>query len=284
MPRGAILLTNTDKSQASDARAVVEGWIRNHGRLLASLETDDDLPSMDDVDLVVVLGGDGTLLGQARRLVDHGVPLLGVNFGKLGFMAEFDLDALERQAPAIFGDGPIEVRADHMLRATIHNGTERFRGVALNEVVVTAGAPFRMIELSISIDGKPGPMVSGDGLIVSSPVGSTAYNLSSGGPIIWPTVGAMVITPIAAHSLSFRPIVVDGSMRIDLRLSRVNERPDDSGTAMVLDGQVLERVHAGDVVTIERDERSLRFVQNPETGFWSTLQSKLRWAESPHRP
>ncbi len=154
--------------------------------------------------------------------------------------------------------------------------------LALNDAVVTAGPPYRMIALTIRIDGQPGPQVAGDGLIVATPIGSTAYNVSAGGPIISPDVSAMVVTPIAPHSLSFRPIVVAGSSTIELTLDRVNDQDDldgpAGGTSLVLDGQLAVRLHAGQRVLIRQNPRQARFVRNPRSSYWHTLIDKMRWA------
>ncbi|MEM9065158.1 MAG: NAD(+)/NADH kinase [Planctomycetota bacterium] len=276
---------NHDKPGARAAAGDVADMVRAHGELTGEHDARVSAPVPDccaDADLAVVLGGDGTLLGQARRLLGTGLPLLGVNFGKLGFLAEFDLDALTAQAEGLFGDGPLQVRDLHVLRAEVRDGSgaPRFEGVAINEAVVTAGPPYRMIGLDLRIDEQPGPTSSGDGLIIATPLGSTAYNLSAGGPILTPDADGIAITPIAAHSLSFRPVVVGGSAVIELRLTRVNE-DNGGGTTLVLDGQVPERLHSGDTLTVRRDGRTIPFVQNPEASYWRTLVGKFRWAAAP---
>jgi len=282
MGRSVLLLVNRDKPEADAAAQRIEETIAKYGRVVAAIDTDaDDLPE-SGVDLIVVLGGDGTLLSQSRRTAGMRVPLLGVNFGKLGFMAEFDEDALTEQASDLFGDAPLQVREAALLRVTVSRaGEEHLNGTALNEAVVTAGPPYRMIELCLRIDGRTGPIVSGDGLIVSTPLGSTAYTLSAGGPIIAPGVDAMAITPIAAHTLAFRPIAVPGTSVVELELLRVNGDGRGPGTTLVLDGQVHEPLGVGDRVRIARDARTVRLVQNQKTGYWATLTNKLNWAARP---
>jgi NAD+ kinase len=285
MPRDVLLIVNESKADAVDAAAEVASLIERSGHLIASIADDDQADPLRDVanvDLIVVLGGDGTLLAHAKRFLGLGVPLLGVNFGKLGFLAEFDLPALREQAPAIFGDEPIKTRQVGMLRATITptNGTATSSN-ALNEGVVTAGPPYRMIELSISIDGEAGPEVLGDGLIVSTPTGSTAHNVSAGGPIVSPDADALVITPIAAHSLAFRPIVVGGDSHVEVTIVRANEDDARGGTSLLLDGRECRQLRAGDRVTFSRDERRVAFVRNPQAGYWSTLIGKMGWAAQP---
>jgi NAD+ kinase len=225
----------------------------------------------------VVLGGDGTLLSQARRLLDRDLPLVGVNFGRLGFLAEFDWESLQRHAAVVFGPSP-PVPERMILSAEVQEpgGAVTHRGVAINDCVVTAGLPFRMIELALTIDGSPGPALRGDGVIVSTPVGSTAYNVSAGGPIVDPRLDATIVTPLAAHSLAFRPFVLTPDCVLRVRVTRGNE-----GTSLVLDGQVHVCLGTGQTVQIRRDGRRVRFVTNPATSYWQILLDKMRWAAPP---
>ncbi len=290
MGRTVLLLVNRAKPDVLAALAEVRSLINAHGRVAAELDANGREISVAEAkgaDLIVVLGGDGTLMGQSRRCVHLGLPMLGVNLGKLGFMAEFDLPALRLQAKALFDGSPLHVQDRPMLRATIDPplGSSPEGALAHNDVVITAGPPYRMIALAIKIDGTPGPSVVGDGLIVSTPIGSTAYNASAGGAIISPEVQAMALTPMAAHSLAFRPVVVPATSVIEITLERVNDDPSipglAGGTALVLDGQVASRVRAGQRITIRRDTRSARFVRNPHSSYWTTLISKLRWGAPP---
>lgn len=285
MGRGVVLVYNPDGEETVQAARHVRGLVERHGRLVSEVHSREveSLPDPSGVDLIVVLGGDGTLLAQARRFVDIGLPLLGVNLGRLGFMAEFDLASLERVAPLVFGDGAIETHALGMLRAEVlgSSGPPRFTGLALNEAAINAGFPFRMIEVALRFDGQTGPVVSGDGLVVSTPTGSTAYNVSAGGPIVAPGVDALTITPIAAHTLSFRPIVLPATSTIEIETRRVNENHPVGGTTLVLDGQVQEPLTLGDRVRIRGAERRIHFVSNPDTSFWETVVEKLQWATRP---
>lgn len=287
MPRTVLLIVNRAKAEARDAAPEVAALISRRGRLAGERDSGDVSPMPAGVDLVVALGGDGTLLSQSRRLSENGAPLLGVNFGKLGFMAEFDVGSLRRHADDIFGDGPLKIHTLPLLSAQVFGpgqGTARYEGACLNEAVITSGPPYRMVTLGLSIDGKPGPTVSGDGLIVCTPQGSTAYNLAAGGPIVSPGVDAMVITPIAAHTLSFRPIVVPMASRIGIDLQRLNDPgrgTSGHGTTLVLDGQVQTPLARGERIAVSRHARSVRFVQNPDGAYWTTLITKLQWAASP---
>lgn len=289
MARGVALMVNRAKADANRAEAEVAALIERFGRLVLTENADrgerlkERQRSHGDIELVVTLGGDGTILSLTGVAGELGLPLLGVNLGKLGFLAEFDLDALRREAGSIFGSSALRERALDRLRAEVYaDGADRarFEGSALNDVVVTAGPPYRMISIALSVDGGAGPEVSGDGMIVSTPTGSTAYTLSAGGPILAPEVGGLVITPIAAHTLSFRPIVVDARSVVEMRLERVNSE-DGHGTQLLLDGRPDTRLDRGDRVVIRRDGQ-VRFVTNPARSYWETLVGKLRWAQAPH--
>lgn len=283
--RSTLLVVNPAKPDADRAALELASLIGRHGRLIAQVSAGDEaLPvEAEAADLVVVVGGDGTLLGEGRRFAGRQLPVLGVNVGKLGFLAEFDLDAVREQAESLFGRGTLRTREVGMMRAQIRthaSGLEHV-GVAMNEAVVTAGPPYRVIELGIRINGSPGPVVRGDGIIVSTAVGSTAYNVSAGGPIVHPMVDATVITPIAAHSLAFRPIAVPGTSSIEIAPLRINNEDGKGGTTLVLDGQIQRRVLPDERVLITRSADTLRLVINPANNYWRTLADKLHWAKPP---
>jgi NAD+ kinase len=283
MSRGVALVANQNKPEVLGALPAIRSLITRHGRLLTELDGDAGAVTLDraGADLLVVLGGDGTLLAQVRRFAGMGLPVLGVNFGKLGFLAEFDLDALQRQAPALFGDAPLPLRRRSLIHAEVRRaGKVVFQAIAANEAVVTAGPPYRMITLGLAIDRFEGPQVSGDGMIISTPLGSTAYNVAAGGPIVSPDVDALVITPIAPHSLAFRPIVAPGLSHIDLSVLRANA----AGTTLVLDGHDRFTLTESDTVSIRKHDRTIDLVMNQETSFWGTLVRKMHWAASPGAP
>lgn len=293
MSREVLLLANPRKPDAEAATPIVRELITRHGRLVGELDagTAFELPDAP-FDLAVVLGGDGTLLSAARGCAHAGRPILGVNLGTVGFMAEFDLETLEEQASHIFGVGELRTQAAPVLRAVVRSmdGSKRATETAVNEIVVTAGPPYRMISVRVLIDGNPGPRVVGDGLIVSTATGSTAYNVSAGGPIVAPGVSANVLTPIAPHSLSFRPIVVPSSSEILLKLEDTNENAewregaknrDGHGTTLMFDGQVHHRLHKGDRVFISEDPTPIHLVLSGSVTYWQTLMGKMRWATPP---
>lgn len=285
MPRSVVLITNIHKPQAMAVLGEVRALIKKHGVLVAELQSDEDdgLPEPGSVDLVIALGGDGTILSAARKCLTLRAPLLGVNTGKVGFMAGYELDRFRECAADLLGEGELSVHPVTPLHGVVHgrDGKPRFSGFALNEFVVSAGPPFRMITLDISVDEQPGPRVSGDGLIVSSPLGSTAYNVSAGGPIVAPGVNAMIVTPIAAHSLSFRPIVIRSDSMVRIRLNSANSI-ESWGTTLIIDGQLDHRLVEGDVLRVSEAKERVEFVLDPIVSYWQTLLGKMHWATEPN--
>ena len=232
-----------------------------------------------EIDFAVVLGGDGTIISAARTLSEARVPVIGVNMGKLGFLAEFSAGEFKRwYGDIISGKAPVEKRMILSCRVSERSegSPQRFYSKAVNDVYITAGPPYHVIELNISVDGQHVASCVGDGLIVSTPTGSTAYNLSAGGPILAGAMEAMVITPICPHSLSFRPIVIGAANVVQINSTRLNE-----GTTVSVDGQVSTGLSLRDVVTSAADWCSFLFVDNPARTPWDTLATKLGWAKRP---
>ena len=231
---------------------------------------------LKEADFAVVFGGDGSITSAARQLSQVNVPVIGVNLGKLGFLAEFNVGELKEFFPSLTS-GKAHIDKRMMLGCKIFsNGREKFSSAAINDVFITAGPPFKMIELKMSVDGQPLAGCISDGLIISTPTGSTAYNLSAGGPILSPKMEAMVITALCPHSLSFRPIVINADSKVEVIGVRVNE-----GTTVSIDGQISCKLSIGDVVRIERHKGDFLVVSNPRRTQWDTLATKLSWAEKP---
>jgi NAD+ kinase len=230
-----------------------------------------------EVDMVLVLGGDGTLLGMADRIGESGltIPILGVNFGSLGFLTEVTLPELYTALEsAVTGRAGIEERL--MLRATTIRGREVFgTHIALNDVVFTKTARSRLIDLSVWVDDEFLTHVKGDGLIVATPTGSTAYNLASGGPIVQPSVDALVVTPIAPHTLTHRPIVIPSSSAV-----RVEPQMEDRDEVFVtFDGQAGYELKPGDQVKVCRAALPLRLVRPSTRSYFEVLREKLKWGD-----
>ncbi len=225
------------------------------------------------VDLIVVLGGDGTLLSMARAVGDLGVPLLGVNLGGLGFLTATTLDEM---LPALdaFLAGRMTVEERMMLGARVARDGQRLaEHAALNDVVITKSAMSRIVDLSVSVEGQYATAYRADGLIISTPTGSTAYSLSAHGPILFPTMDAIVLTPICSHTLTNRPIVLPGSLRIEVTLLT------DQEVMLTIDGQVGFHLHEGDTVAVQQASSRIRLVRFPHKDFFSVLRTKLKWGE-----
>lgn len=282
------LIVNSSKPEAVSAAPAIRRAIEAHAQLVGEHESHTNGKALEEgVDLAVVLGGDGTILALARHAVVAGAAVLGVNFGKLGFLAEFNPDAFHRHAAqALTGKATVRQVAALDVRV-VRAGQTITQQTAINDVAICNGAPFRMIELGLRIDSTSiddGPRVAGDGLIIATPTGSTAYNAAAGGPILEPTLPAMVVTPIAAHSLSFRPIVVPATSTVQVIAHRVNRAAGhdaSAGTCAVIDGQHSFPLEKGDTVHVTVGQRPLRLVVNPERSYWQTLIHKLRWASNP---
>ena len=230
-----------------------------------------------DVDMVLVLGGDGTLLSMADCIGEagSGIPILGVNFGSLGFLTEVTLPELYRSLDAaLSGRAHIEERL--MLRSTtLRDGALFAQSIALNDAVITKAARSRMIDLSVSVGGEFVTRVKADGLIVATPTGSTAYNLAAGGPIVQPVVDAIVLTPIAPHMLTNRPIVIPASSLVRVQ-PMMNERDE---IYVTFDGQAGYQLQAGDEVRIQCAERRVRLLRPLKRSYFEVLRQKLKWNE-----
>jgi NAD+ kinase len=240
--------------------------------------------------LAVVLGGDGSILCTAQRLAGMPVPVVGINFGKLGYLAAFSLEEFIAHLDLILADkAPRTERL--MLQAALHpwrqNGdilplaaleasAPRARGIALNDVVINAGEPFRLIELEVQVDEERTTVFRSDGLVVATASGSTGYNLSAGGPLISPEVPAMVLTPICPYTLSFRPVVLPETASILIIPRRLNP-----GTRVTFDGQSTFPIGEEECLLIRRAPQGLTLIENPGMTHWQMLAQKLHWARSP---
>jgi NAD+ kinase len=205
-------------------------------------------------------------------LAERGIPLIGVNCGRLGFLAKFDAKTLIDQRDAIFNQPPPMLEA-MLLEVSVDDGVST---IAMNEAMIAAGNPFRILELGLSINGVPAPLLHSDGIILSTPIGSTAHSASVGGPIVDPSANAFVLTPVAAHSLANRPIVLDSMAKVTVDILQANE-----GTSLVIDGRVHSGLQEGMQVHVRRSQHTLSIVLNPSSTYWNTLVDKLHWAAPP---
>jgi len=228
---------------------------------------------MERCDLVVVLGGDGTLLSLAKHQGERQVPILGVNMGSLGFLTEIsDGEALEQLEATL--DGEMRRSNRMMLKVELHRGdTVRKLPHVLNDVVINKSALARIFDVNVILDGVEITTIRADGIIVSTPTGSTAYNLAANGPIIYPEMEVIVLSPICPFTLTNRPIVLPADMVVELRIN------GDQETFLTLDGQHGFPLSGGDIVRIERGERTLCILSPKGRSYFEVLQSKLKWGE-----
>ena len=246
------------------------------GPALLDARSRDDLPK--ECDLIIVLGGDGTLLSMATRIATAGrdIPILGVNFGSLGFLTETRIGELYTTLESVLnGTATFDERT--MLAAAAYRSREPFDSrIVLNDVVFTKAALSRIIELNVSVSTGTVTKVKADGLIVASATGSTAYNLAAGGPIVHPRVDAIVLTPIASHTLTNRPIVIPGSEMISVR-PYLEHQTDE--IYVTYDGQTGYPLLKGDEVRIHKAPQRLRLVKAPARNYFELLREKLKWGE-----
>ncbi|MGH7262422.1 MAG: NAD(+)/NADH kinase [Candidatus Rokuibacteriota bacterium] len=279
------VVAKVDRPEAREVVPRLVEWLTGRGKqVLLEKETAEliahpktavrksDLPAQ--ADLLVVLGGDGTLLSMARLVGDLGVPILGVNLGGLGFLTATTEAELFPTLEALFR-GEMLVEERMMLAAQVFRQDERLAEyVALNDVVITKSAMSRIITLAVAVEGQYATGYRADGLIISTPTGSTAYSLSAGGPIVFPTMDAVVLTPICSHTLTNRPIVLPASLRIKVTLLTLQQE-----VMLTLDGQVGIALQERDVVEVRQASPRIRLVRDPRRHFFSVLRTKLKWGE-----
>lgn len=295
LPRPRVLLLiNSGKEPVMRALQTFRPWLDEHADVVGQFETcctpegEGELP---DADVAMVLGGDGTFLSQARLLVDRGIPMLGINFGKVGFLAEWDIEFVQRHWASIACGGcrvthrilmDVSVYGPEVPLYETHSVEPLSTHLAMNDAVINAGPPYRVCEFDLVIEPaevrQPAVTIAGDGIVVSTPSGSTAYNLSAGGPIVSPGVEALMITALSPYTLAFRPIVFDADADVWVTLTRGND-----GTALVIDGQAADVLEEGSHVHIRRHNNKLTLIQNPELTYWSMLSHKMRWAVRPRK-
>lgn len=284
--RTVALLVNREKPHAHEVSSLVESLLSQNGikairtsigRGTTYADIEAELPST--CEMAVVFGGDGTLLGVARALATAKIPILGVNLGHLGFLAQSEATNLEETVRRLV-EHDYDVEKRLMLEASvIRDGQLVQRLCALNDAGVAKGSFTRMVTLELFVDDMYVDTYSGDGLIASTPTGSTAYSLSCGGPIVSPQLNVMLITPICPHTMFSRPIVIDERQEMKVV---VHATHDD--LALTIDGQVGVRLQAGDVVRMKKSQNDTLLVKWRDSEFFSVLRAKLRGSESTIRP
>jgi len=295
-----VILANHGKPVVTEALRSFRGWLEERADVVGEPDifamTRRDVADWPAADFAIVLGGDGTMLRLARLTLDAGLPLLGVNFGKLGFLAEFSLDDVKTHWDRIVAGGcrnsvrmmlDVRVYAPDAPQWGI-NGSDgsavdpTFATVCMNDAVIAAGPPYRLIEIELAIEpaqaNASATTFLGDGVVVATPTGSTAYNLAAGGPIVSPGIDGLCITAICPHSLAARPIVTSDRCDVWLHARTVND-----GTSLVIDGQESCKLEKGQQVCIRKHTKSVRLIHNPEYNYWTMLAHKMHWAASPRR-
>ena len=259
-------------------------WLKQHGieaiydeETARCLDRKGGLPRAQvpaRADLLVVLGGDGTLLATARLLENHTVPILAVNLGSLGFLTEITLDEMYSVLEAVLA-GRHRIEARRQLAGEVERqGHVVARYFALNDIVLHKASLARILDFDVSIDARFVSRIRADGLIVSTPTGSTAYSLSAGGPIVLPSVEAMVVTPIAPHMLTNRPLVIPGDSVVEVLVSSPGE-----SAYVTADGQEGEELDTGSRVRLRVSDRTVQLVTSPNRDYFQILRSKLHWGE-----
>lgn len=276
--RRVAIIGSPEKPSAAETLERTKRWLADRAEVVfADLTYDSKRALAEKPDLLIVLGGDGTMIATVHNLREQQLPIVGVNLGKLGFLAEFTIEQLEQEGGFLFaGELPLTRRV--MLEVARQNAAgTTFRTPAVNDCVVLAGPPFRMIHMTVEADGDEVAQLRGDGLIIATASGSTAHNLSAGGPILAPTAESFILTPICPHTLTNRPLVMDARSRIVLRVTQANP-----GTTVAIDGQTSRPFHSSDRIEISRYAADFLLVRNPKDSAWSALRRKLMWGEGPN--
>jgi NAD+ kinase len=275
--RRIIIVGNMAKAGVAECIEQMQPWLAERAEILSVCNLSESIgEEVNRAELCVVVGGDGTLLAAGRALAGHDVPLVGVNMGKLGFLAEFSVDDVKKHFAAI-GAGQIQATRRMMLTASLTGPEGEFTTPVANDVAISAGRPFRMIDLNLCQGFSTIAQYFGDGLVIATPTGSTGYNMSAGGPILQPTMNAVVVTPVAPHALSLRPLVLTLAEPISITASRVN-----AGTSVIVDGQIPLPLQTDGQLVISAAEHPMRIIPNPDRTYFQVLASKLHWGLSPH--
>lgn len=270
------LVVNTEKPEGREMTPAIKEACRECGMQLVEEApfsyTEGETPPLAHTDAVMVLGGDGTILRAVERMQGALRPVLGVNLGTLGFLAEC-MPESAREAIRRLAEGDFWIERRMLMEAHLQGEDTRY--TALNDFVITRGNFSRMIETNLYVDGALASCYAGDGAIIASPTGSTAYSLSAGGPVVAPDMACFVLTPICPHTLSSRPLVISASSRVRVEL---NPRGEDGGMLMAVDGMQTRMLHTNTQLHIYRSQRTLPFVRFDESQFFALLRNKLsKW-------
>ena len=279
------IIANTEKDMALEMSEEMKEYLLKHKKECLILEgrgkagngisftIEDDIP--DTVDCAIVLGGDGTIIQAADDLVHKDIPILAINMGTLGYLAEVDIQSYEASLDRLFqNDCYIEHRM--MLHGTVQRypSEDVFAGHAINDIVVTKRGSCRIIEIHLWVNEELIDTYVADGLIVSTPTGSTGYNLSAGGPVMAPSLQAIVITPICPHSLNNRSLVINPADQVELEIGKSKKTQEEEAYA-IFDGEIVEKLHTGDRVRIHKALEETKFIKLNSNSFYSIMRNKL---------
>jgi NAD+ kinase len=277
------LIGNSEKVSAGDAVKGAARLIAAAGRTIYSdpptarlahlkaVVLTDAAALARQVDLLVVFGGDGTMLRVAREIAGSRTPILGVNIGGLGFLTAVTSSNLPQALKCVW-NGQFKFESRVLIQASGHCGGRLVTQTALNDIVISRGIASRLVELEVRVDGNPLTRYRCDGLIVSSPTGSTAYSLAAGGAVVFPTADVFALTPICPHTLSNRSLILPLTATIEVKV--ISPRP---ATILSADGQVVSELAVGDAITIRRARRTVRLMHLAGASFCETLRRKLHW-------
>ncbi|MEQ1849375.1 MAG: NAD(+)/NADH kinase [Candidatus Peribacteraceae bacterium] len=235
--------------------------------------------SQKSLDALIVLGGDGTILRAVRERTNSSIPLMTINKGTLGFLAEMSLEEVTTMLPKFMrGYGKIEER--RLLSISVKRGSKTIvSGNVLNEAVIAQGAISRLIDLETTVNGDPLTTFHADGVILATPTGSTAYSLAAGGPVVHPELPAMIVTPINPHSFTQKPIVLPSSSKLAIMIQTKANKFGDVKVSLTLDGQTYVTLTRGDILHVTVAPEKVRFIRRPEETYFGTLRNKLKWGE-----
>jgi NAD+ kinase len=272
------LFYNREKKPAVRLLRKVQAWLIHHGVRVIIPSPGMHTRLTQEIDCAIALGGDGTMLKVARFIAPYGIPLLGVNLGSLGFLAEIDWPEVTGMLKHVL-EGNYHIENRSMLEIRLAKKTKRKEQsgfIALNDCVIRCGGNARVIVLDVWIGAKHLARYLGDGLIIATPTGSTAYSLAANGPIVHPRLQVCIIAPICSHTLAQRPIIVPLDETIRVTVSHHDQRDP---VVVSVDGQSTVKVRAGDSIMVKRAEQDLKLVTKPNKDFYSILRKKLRWGE-----
>jgi NAD+ kinase len=271
----AIIVGNKAKEAVQEALDNVSSWLSGRAEVAVDLDLERTVEE-GEFDFAVVLGGDGSVLAAARALSPLGIPLLGLNIGKFGFLTETNADDYEEVLADVLG-GRFTLAERMMLSCVLErDGSEVIRTVGMNDVVISRISLSRITTLDFQVDGELVTTYRADGLIVATPVGSTAHSLAAGGPIVHPDMDGLIVAPICPHTLSNRPLVLPGDASVS-----VVARDGAGQTGLTVDGQVSREMMVGDLVRVEKASCPLRLIQTGRNVFFNTLRNKLDWRGQP---